>query len=395
MMYAVTAKAEFVKREIERVEGAGLKLDVVDIPELSLRNVATLLEIGRARRRAPVLERTTQHAAARAPGRAVPRSPRRDRCRDAGRGRRAQTRARRRARARGAALARLFREPLRADLDSAAARERARERRTASRSRASSVIAVREVDLQHVVRDATMRCRRNCSGCACRRSAPRCAPTRSRCSAMYQQINLYQPIFRKQRQIFSAVTMLQALGDRRRRAAGRVRLRPWPRSANLEAEVVQLEGREKALTTQLARIDPSLSANRRDEVEQELRRLERDAARSTAAHRSAARRGRSATRTGFSAYLAALGAPAHAGAVAHAASRSTAAPARSSSRGAARGPSSCRSTCSGSAASPCSRANSSTGSRSSATTRTGESTFRATSRAVALTLADNGERRQP
>ena len=29
---------------------------------------------------------------------------------------------------------------------------------------------------------------------------------------MYQQINLYQPIFRKQRQIFSAVTMLQALG---------------------------------------------------------------------------------------------------------------------------------------------------------------------------------------
>jgi MSHA biogenesis protein MshI len=44
MMYAVTAKAEAVKREIDRVESAGLKLDVVDIPELSLRNVATLLE---------------------------------------------------------------------------------------------------------------------------------------------------------------------------------------------------------------------------------------------------------------------------------------------------------------------------------------------------------------
>jgi MSHA biogenesis protein MshI len=44
MMYAVTAKAEFVKREIERLEGAGLTLDVVDIPELSLRNIATLLE---------------------------------------------------------------------------------------------------------------------------------------------------------------------------------------------------------------------------------------------------------------------------------------------------------------------------------------------------------------
>jgi MSHA biogenesis protein MshI len=44
MMYAVTAKAEAVKREIDRVESAGLKLDVVDIPELSLRNIATLLE---------------------------------------------------------------------------------------------------------------------------------------------------------------------------------------------------------------------------------------------------------------------------------------------------------------------------------------------------------------
>jgi MSHA biogenesis protein MshI len=44
MMYAVTAKADVVKREIERVEAAGLTLDVVDIPELCLRNVATLLE---------------------------------------------------------------------------------------------------------------------------------------------------------------------------------------------------------------------------------------------------------------------------------------------------------------------------------------------------------------
>jgi len=44
MMYAVTAKTDLVQREIERIEGAGLKLDVVDIPELSLRNVATLLE---------------------------------------------------------------------------------------------------------------------------------------------------------------------------------------------------------------------------------------------------------------------------------------------------------------------------------------------------------------
>ena len=37
-------------------------------------------------------------------------------------------------------------------------------------------------------------------------------------SAIYQQVNLYQPIFRKQRQIFSAMTMAQAGAHRRRRA---------------------------------------------------------------------------------------------------------------------------------------------------------------------------------
>jgi len=44
MMYAVTAKAELVKSAIERVESAGLTLGVVDIAELSLRNIATLLD---------------------------------------------------------------------------------------------------------------------------------------------------------------------------------------------------------------------------------------------------------------------------------------------------------------------------------------------------------------
>ncbi|HJR69475.1 MAG TPA: hypothetical protein VKA43_05505 [Gammaproteobacteria bacterium] len=44
MMYAVTAKAELVKSVIERSEGAGLALDVVDIAELSLRNIVTLLD---------------------------------------------------------------------------------------------------------------------------------------------------------------------------------------------------------------------------------------------------------------------------------------------------------------------------------------------------------------
>jgi MSHA biogenesis protein MshI len=45
MMYAVTAKAEFVKQQIDLIEAAGLTLDVIDIPELALRNVAALLEV--------------------------------------------------------------------------------------------------------------------------------------------------------------------------------------------------------------------------------------------------------------------------------------------------------------------------------------------------------------
>jgi MSHA biogenesis protein MshI len=44
MMYAVTARAELVRREIDLLENAGLKLDVIDIPELALRNVAALAE---------------------------------------------------------------------------------------------------------------------------------------------------------------------------------------------------------------------------------------------------------------------------------------------------------------------------------------------------------------
>jgi hypothetical protein len=89
---------------------------------------------------------------------------------------------------------------------------------------------------------------------------------------MYQQINLYQPIFRKQRQIFSAVTMLQAVGVV---AVALLGLYGYglAKVGALEAEVLQLEGREKALATQLMRIDPALSANRRAELEAELRRL--------------------------------------------------------------------------------------------------------------------------
>ncbi len=89
---------------------------------------------------------------------------------------------------------------------------------------------------------------------------------------MYQQINLYQPIFRKQRQIFSAATMLQTAAVVAVALVGVYLYGLW-QVAGLEGEVVQLEGREKAFVAQLGSIDPSLTANRRAEVEQELKRL--------------------------------------------------------------------------------------------------------------------------
>jgi Tfp pilus assembly protein PilN len=89
---------------------------------------------------------------------------------------------------------------------------------------------------------------------------------------MYQQINLYQPIFRKQRQIFAAATMLQVVGVVALALLG-IYVYAFAQVGALEAAVVQLEGREKALLTQLTRIDPALGANRRAELDAEVRRL--------------------------------------------------------------------------------------------------------------------------
>lgn len=44
MMYAIAAKSDLIREQVRELETAGLKLDVIDIPELCLRNVAGLLE---------------------------------------------------------------------------------------------------------------------------------------------------------------------------------------------------------------------------------------------------------------------------------------------------------------------------------------------------------------
>lgn len=89
---------------------------------------------------------------------------------------------------------------------------------------------------------------------------------------VYQQINLYQPIFRRQRQIFSALTMAQAAGVFVTALVTIYAYGLW-QVRGLEAEALQLEGREKAYSAQLARLDPSSSVERRREVERELERL--------------------------------------------------------------------------------------------------------------------------
>jgi Tfp pilus assembly protein PilN len=89
---------------------------------------------------------------------------------------------------------------------------------------------------------------------------------------VYQQINLYQPIFRRQRLVFSAVTMLQSV------AVVAIALMTiyvygvW-QVGGLELQALELEGREKAYSAQLARLDPSVNERRRAGMQRDLEAL--------------------------------------------------------------------------------------------------------------------------
>lgn len=89
---------------------------------------------------------------------------------------------------------------------------------------------------------------------------------------VYQQVNLYQPIFRRQRHIFSAVTMLQSVGVVVVALMTIYLYGSW-QVRGLETQVLELEGREKAYSAQLARLDPSVSAQRRADIERDLEAL--------------------------------------------------------------------------------------------------------------------------
>jgi Tfp pilus assembly protein PilN len=91
-------------------------------------------------------------------------------------------------------------------------------------------------------------------------------------AAVYQQINLYQPIFRRQRQVFSASAMLQATGVVAVALLLIYAYGLW-QVTSLEAEAVQLEGREKAYAAQLAGLDPTSSQQRRSDIERQVAEL--------------------------------------------------------------------------------------------------------------------------
>lgn len=90
---------------------------------------------------------------------------------------------------------------------------------------------------------------------------------------IYQQVNLYEPIFRRRRQLLSAVTMLQSA------AVAVIALMTiyfyglW-QLQRLEAQVVEIEGRERAYSAQIAGFDPGVSGQERARVEQDIEALD-------------------------------------------------------------------------------------------------------------------------
>jgi hypothetical protein len=122
---------------------------------------------------------------------------------------------------------------------------------------------------------------------------------------MYQQINLYQPIFRKQRQIFSARTMAKAAAAVVL-ALGGLYAYGYARVAGLEAEAAQLRNREQTLVAQLTRFDVGAGRDRSAALERELEDLNAELATQRQLLGALREQPLGSTR-GFSAALAALG----------------------------------------------------------------------------------------
>jgi Tfp pilus assembly protein PilN len=90
--------------------------------------------------------------------------------------------------------------------------------------------------------------------------------------ALFQQVNLYQPIFRRQRHIFSATTMLQGVAVVAVALMTIYAYGAW-QVAMLEAQAAELMSREDAYSGQLARLDSSDGGSRRQEIDAALEDL--------------------------------------------------------------------------------------------------------------------------
>ena len=94
---------------------------------------------------------------------------------------------------------------------------------------------------------------------------------------MYQQINLYQPIFRKEHHLLSALTMVQAAVMLLSALLVIYGYASW-QVLGVEAELQQLENREKAYAAQVQRLGLSTDSGQRERVEAELEVVNRDLA---------------------------------------------------------------------------------------------------------------------
>ena len=92
--------------------------------------------------------------------------------------------------------------------------------------------------------------------------------------SLNQQVNLFQPAFRRTEQIFSAVTMLQSTGVIVI-ALLTIYVFGLVQVARLESKALELEGAERAKSVQLASVDTASGPARRAEIEAELEALNR------------------------------------------------------------------------------------------------------------------------
>ena len=95
---------------------------------------------------------------------------------------------------------------------------------------------------------------------------------------MHQQINLYQPIFRKERHLLSALTVAQAAGMLLVTLMLIYGFAAW-QVLGLEAEVAQLEKREQAYAERVQRLGLGSDAERRERIEAQLKEVNAQLAR--------------------------------------------------------------------------------------------------------------------